>query len=175
MDPTKPRLPEDEAQRLAEICDEIKSFLPDKVRAYGNAHGLQRGLWQTLLEQYRVGDEYHIPVALMDHVPRLTRVFDRACRLVSNPAQDLHGEDPWKDLAGDAIAGISMPRTPPSPGNFAQEGEERCGAVGPRGQSCERKPGHDDHHGRYHPGLGGETWYGDHSERVTVKEAGNAD
>lgn len=92
----------------------VADLVHEKQLAYGDASGIQYKLWQALLEQYREGDEYRMPVALMDHIPRLTRVFDRVCRIVSNPAADRMGEDPWRDLTGDGICGIVMPRTPSS-------------------------------------------------------------
>lgn len=91
----------------------VGKMVHDKQLAYGDAGGMQRGLWNVLLEPYREGERYVVPVELLDHLPRLTRVFDRVCRLVANPAADLGGEDPWRDMAGDALVGMVMPRTRP--------------------------------------------------------------
>ena len=117
------------AEAAREAGREIADLVHSKQLAYGDAASLQHGLWGVLLEQYRApanvqwmeGEQervsynpnghYVIPVELFDHVPRLTRVFDRVARIVANPGQDRLGEDPWMDLCGDAMVGIIMPRT----------------------------------------------------------------
>lgn len=118
------RTPKQGAEAARDAGRKVADLVYEKQLAYGDASGIQHQIWQALLAQYRVteqlygleadaatGDHYYMPVELMDHIPRLTRVFDRICRIVSNPAQDRMGEDPWHDLAGDAICGMVMPRT----------------------------------------------------------------
>lgn len=124
------RTPQEGAEQARAVGREIADLVHSKQLAYGDASGVQHEIWKVLLEQYEASgldligshlyqrypngeDVYVIPRALMDHIPRLTRVFDRICRIVSNPAQDRMGEDPWRDLAGDAICGVVMPRTTP--------------------------------------------------------------
>lgn len=142
---------EQRAEALRAAAYSLGDLLAEKAAAYGNAQDMQRGLWRTLLEPYRAsvmdGGGYLLPPELIDHIPRLTRVFDRICRIVSNPAGDRMGEDPWRDLAGDAVAGIVMPRTCPDPG-------------------CERAAGHDGPHG-YFDSRGIRRWDGD-TEKLTV-------
>lgn len=126
---------------------EVADMVHEKQLAYGDAASLQRGLWQVLLAQYEVDDgphaggTYTIPAALFDHVPRLTRVFDRVARLVANPEKDALGEDPWRDMAGDCIVGIIMPRTPvPADHAPCSEGD------------CQRAAGHEGPHRTAHSG-----------------------
>jgi len=114
---------EDRAEALRKAAYGLGDMLAQKAAAYGNAQDAQRNLWRVLLQPYLVnqldpGAEpvYALPPALLDHVPRLTRVLDRICRIVANPSQDRMGEDTWKDLAGDAVAGMVMPRTCKEPG-----------------------------------------------------------
>jgi hypothetical protein len=124
----------DRAEAARKAAQGLGDMLHEKQLAYGDAGGIQRKIWQALLEQYEAtgwetvgmkheGDQplYIIPRELMDHIPRLTRVFDRICRIVSNPAGDRMGEDPWRDLAGDAIIGMIMPRTERPPQQVAGE------------------------------------------------------
>lgn len=115
------RTPAEGAEAAFRAGLSIAELVREKQLAYGDASGIQHEIWRALLRQYeQVGDPaalgtfYVMPVALMDHIPRLTRLFDRICRIVSNPVTDRMGEDPWRDLAGDAICGIVMPRTSPA-------------------------------------------------------------
>lgn len=134
---TTPRA-EEEANRIRSIVRYLAQLLPDKARAYGDAHSRQLALWQLLLAPYQQGDgSYHIPAAMLDHIPRLTRVFDRVFRIVDNPEEDYLGETPWLDMAGDAIAGVSMPRT--------GKGKLSLGELLPTCQEtpgCEARAGH---------------------------------
>ncbi len=96
----------DDVRRALRMLSDI---LPGKVKAYGAAHNRQPGMWHSILADYRQPDgNYLLPHALIGHLPRITRVFDRMCRIVANPEQDLLGEDPWLDAAGDCIAGAAM-------------------------------------------------------------------
>ena len=157
----------DERARAAQqAAHALGDMLYEKQMAYGDAGGIQRAIWQALLKQYEAPNEisatlpngstlvfsypesagfYAMPRELMDHIPRLTRVFDRICRIVSNPTSDRLGEDPWRDLAGDAIIGMIMPRTQPQP--------QRCATP-----DCEVTGPHLLH-GRVH--AGGVQWWGD--------------
>lgn len=117
------------ARSAREAGYDVGDLVYEKQLAYGDASGLQFKLWKVLLQQYEAQGVdlldstrqsmnlqehdlvYVVPRALFDHVPRLTRVFDRIARIISNPAADRMGEDPWRDLAGDALCGIVMPRT----------------------------------------------------------------
>lgn len=127
---------EERAEALRTAGHQLGDMLAQKAAAYGNAQDAQRALWRVLLEPYAAHDvndrvsHYRLPPELLDHVPRLTRVLDRICRIVANPSQDRMGEDTWKDLAGDAIAGMVMPRTCSEPG-------------------CERTQGHEGQHGAF--------------------------
>lgn len=109
------------AEDIEDVLNKLYGMLPDKVRAYGAAHNIQGPVMAALLEQYQahgvdvVGRKdmeplYIIPRALIDdgHLARITRVVDRICRVVSNPVADVHGESPWLDMAGDAVAGEAM-------------------------------------------------------------------
>jgi hypothetical protein len=128
---------EERAQAALDAANALGTLLYEKQMAYGDAGGIQREIWQALLRQYEIhaltgvrenaGGYYVMPRELMDHIPRLTRVFDRICRIVSNPAGDRMGEDPWKDMAGDAIIGMIMPRTQPPQAC----GEPDCEIAGP--------------------------------------------
>lgn len=170
--------PQEGARRAREAGYEVAELVYDKQLAYGDAASIQRGLWGVLLEQYkhgharleedRPGEVYEIPVALIDHIPRLTRVFDRIARLVSNPGQDALGEDPWVDLAGDAIVGIIMPRAEPPQDNpdiadleaeaVAEKRLEPCPVRNPAtGADCERGRGHPGEHRAVHAG-GTQRW-----------------
>jgi hypothetical protein len=111
-----------EAARQAGL--HVAQLVHDKQLAYGDASGLMFGFWHLALRKYLSMDDngqqvYAIPVELVDHMPRLTRVMDRVFRIIGSPAVDRLGEDPWNDLAGDAVCGIVMPRsavpTPPQP------------------------------------------------------------
>lgn len=114
------RSPERSVQQGAETArqagHDVGDLVYEKQLAYGDSSGLMHGFWHMALRQYKTVSEngaevYAIPVALVDHMPRLTRVLDRVFRLVGNPTADRMGEDPWRDLAGDAVCGIVMPRT----------------------------------------------------------------
>lgn len=101
---------EAEALRVRAIA--LGDLLAEKCVAYGGAHNRQADLWRVLLRPYEAGPgEYLIPVELVFHIPRLTRVLDRVLRIVANPATDPMREDPWTDLAGDALAGVVMPKS----------------------------------------------------------------
>ena len=98
-----------EVEDVRQIVDSLAAFLPGKVEAYGAAHNRQPGMWHSILADYRQPDgSYLLPHALIKHLPRITRVFDRMCRIVANPGTDLLGENPWLDAAGDCIAGAAM-------------------------------------------------------------------
>lgn len=102
---------EPKAEAVRKAAEHLAGFLPGKVMAYGAAHDIQPGIWAAMLAQYRDKDgNYVVPAALFDkgHVPRITRVLDRLIRIVSNPAIDPMGENPWLDAAGDCIAGMVM-------------------------------------------------------------------
>ena len=138
------RTPQQGAEAARKAGQEIADLVYEKQLAYGDASGIQHAIWKALLAQwlappnvswwagdpqeevvrFNLGGQYVIPVELMDHIPRLTRVFDRICRIVSNPAMDRMGEDPWRDLAGDALCGIVMPRTGPSEAQLAHMGAD---------------------------------------------------
>lgn len=148
----------------------VADMVYEKQLAYGDAASMQRGLWCVLLKQYEQGDgTYRVPQSLFDHVPRLTRVFDRIARLVSNPGADRAGEDPWRDLTGDAMVGMVMPRTPaPSGSNDeARPRKAECGepypgsvtVIGPwTGHiACQLEPAHMGPHA-YEHGAGVLRW-----------------
>ncbi len=81
------------------------------VRAYGAAHEIQPTIWRILLAPYRNGSVYQIPSHIVREIPRLTRCLDRILRIVNATDDgDVHGEHPWLDLAGDAIAGEATRR-----------------------------------------------------------------
>ena len=91
----------------------LEALVPGKARAYGEAHALQRPLMEALLEQYRDGaGHYRIPDALLDHLPRFTRLFDRMARLVAHPWTDDGRENPWEDMAGDCVAAMTLSDRP---------------------------------------------------------------
>lgn len=100
------------AQRAQEAAESLGRTLHEKQLAYGDAGAMNLRIWEARLAQYlsRDGRTYKIPRALLAHIGRLTRVDDRIARIVSNPSGDRMGEDPWRDLAGDAIIGHIMPR-----------------------------------------------------------------
>lgn len=159
------------AERARDAGREVADLVYEKQMAYGDSASIQRGLWGVLLDQYRwptarlnedrPGEMYEIPVELMDHVPRLTRVFDRIARIVSNPRSDRLGEDPWRDLCGDAMVGIIMPRTGPL-----------CGVSHPvTGHGCERRAGHDDDVHRYAHAGGVVAWtYNEVADELEAEE-----
>lgn len=140
-----------EAEALKRMAYALGDTLYEKCLAYGSAHNRQVDIWAAVLKQYETEIDgeavYVIPDALIYHMPRLTRVFDRIMRIVSNPTADAMGEDPWRDLAGDALAGAVMPK----PRSVVREVMEEilngqfitCPA--PR---CERALGHDGMHAR---------------------------
>jgi len=106
-----------EAERkILEALEKLTELLPQKVRAYGDAHSLQLALWDVMLKQYldpESGTQYIIPRALIAHLARITRLMDRVLRIVANPEVDPMGEDPWMDAAGDCVAGMAMPKIGP--------------------------------------------------------------
>lgn len=106
-----------EAERkILEALEKLTELLPQKVRAYGDAHSLQLALWDVMLKQYldpESGTQYIIPRALIAHLARITRLMDRVLRIVANPEVDPMGEDPWTDAAGDCVAGMAMPKIGP--------------------------------------------------------------
>lgn len=98
-----------EVEDVRQIVQDLAGFLPGKVEAYGAAHNRQPGMWHSILADYRQPNgSYLLPYALIKHLPRITRVFDRMCRIVASPEKDPLGEDPWLDAAGDCIAGAAM-------------------------------------------------------------------
>lgn len=137
---------EDRAEAARHKARDIGDMLYEKQMAYGDSGAMALAIWQARLKQYinPEGTHYNIPVELIAHIPRLTRVDDRIARIVSNPAGDRLGEDPWVDLAGDAVIGAIMPRLneeadvglPPDP----------CWFHHPvTGRQCERTDAHDIH------------------------------
>lgn len=206
---------EQRAQAARQVAVELGDMLYEKQLAYGDSGAIALGVWQARLAQYRVdmatgGDFdidmlihnvasvmkghpqeqafYILPASLIAHIPRLTRVDDRINRLISNPAGDRLGEDPWRDLAGDAIIGVIMPRVGQLPGKgpadevgddlefapgFVQTPEQRAEAVFEAehcasrqpgtGARCMRTPGHGRPHRRMHSG-GVMTWWGKEDE-----------
>ena len=98
-----------EVEDVKKILRDLFESLPDKVVAYGAAHNRQPGMWHALLADYRQPDgSYLLPHALIGYLPRITRVFDRMCRIAHHPEADPMNEDPWLDAAGDCIAGAAM-------------------------------------------------------------------
>lgn len=163
------------ARRTRAAGERVAELVYEKQLAYGDAASIQRDLWLVLLRQYDTGDgTYRMPKELMDHIPRLTRVFDRISRIVSNPGTDALDEDPWMDLAGDAVVGMVMPRTHRSqyvgvdmasgpdrtvevPTTLAEQRqaaiENPCGERSPvTGKDCERPAGHGGTHAYVHAG-----------------------
>jgi len=99
--------------RIRRALARLEELVPGKARAYGEAHALQRPLMEALLEQYRDGPaHYRIPEALLDHLPRFTRLFDRMARLAAHPATDDGRENPWDDMAGDCVAAMTLSDRP---------------------------------------------------------------
>jgi len=132
--------------------EELAQLVGEKQMAYGDAAGLQAGLWKVLLAQFKVQEDttyYAIPVGFMEYdVPRLTRVFDRIARIIARAKEgdDAMGESPWRDLAGDAIVGASVQ---------ARRSEPMCTATHPNtGHGCERATPHEfeDEHRYTHAG-----------------------
>lgn len=135
------------AARVSEVIVDLHGFLPGKVKAYGAAHEIQPRLWRILLEPYRNGSAYQIPAHIVREIPRLTRCLDRVLRIVNAPDDgDPHGEHPWLDLAGDAIAGeatrrawkaaddllmLGLPPMPPIKENREGPPDRRTTALGP--------------------------------------------
>jgi hypothetical protein len=100
----------EETVRIAEgaIRGELHPYPPVTAYFSGNRMELLRRLEAIEASGDRA---YLIPASLIAHIGRLTRIDDRIARIVSNPAGDRMGEDPWRDLAGDAVIGMIMPRT----------------------------------------------------------------
>lgn len=99
------------ARAARKIAEELGALLEEKQLAYGDSGSIALGLWEARLRQYEDGpDHYRIPRALLRHLPRITRLDDRINRLVSNPAGDRMGEDPWIDAAGDCVIGALSTR-----------------------------------------------------------------
>ena len=100
------------ADRVQGIIAELELKLPRKVAAYGAAHEVQPQLWRVLMAPYLQPDgTYKFPPHILRQIPRLTRCLDRILRIVNEPTEgDMHGESPWWDLAGDAIAGEATER-----------------------------------------------------------------
>jgi hypothetical protein len=130
---TVPGRNEEAAEAAREAANGLGDLLYRKQLAYGNSGAIALPVWEARLAQYRVdlllpsvtphdmvagiiaqhpreASFYVLPASLIAHIPRLTRVDDRVNRIISNPAADLLGEDPWLDMAGDAIIGHIMPR-----------------------------------------------------------------
>lgn len=141
---------EREAQELRAAAHALGDLLAEKCQAYGSAHNRQAAIWEALLAPYRKGDVYVFPAALMYHVPRLTRIFDRVLRIVANPTADRMGEDPWRDLAGDALAGVVMPKPARADGPGEGKGcpEFECALV----------TGHDGPHMKF-DAAGAHRWF----------------
>lgn len=152
---------EKEAERMRAMVLHLAEFLPKKVLAYGAAHLVQAEIWKALLKPYVVpsvpsdnpmAGRYALPPELVAVMPRLTRVIDRICRIVANPAADPHGENPWMDLAGDAIAGASLVRHLDDPGYVMADGlpmrvPAACGHKDPHSpRRCTLPAGHDGPH-----------------------------
>jgi hypothetical protein len=182
---------EERAEAARTVARELGDTLFEKQMSYGDSGAIALGVWQARLAQYRYArhgrfddvlkimaghpDEeafYVVPASLIAHIPRLTRVDDRINRIISNPAGDRMGEDPWRDMAGDAIIGVIMPRVQrpePEPDNPYRDmdlaGEIVCGHVHPQHGVCERKPGHVEaghpEHRRVHAG-GTLRWMNEH-------------
>lgn len=138
-----------EADHLRKTAYALGDLLYEKCLAYGGAHNRQTDIWAAVLKQYeeeRDGQAvYVIPDALIYHMPRLTRIFDRIMRIVSNPKADAMGEDPWRDLAGDALAGCVMPK----PGSITEAVMAAIMKEGPRHcpePECEYMEGHHGDH-----------------------------
>lgn len=122
MDERYNRSPERSVAQGAEAARQagrdVADLVHEKQLAYGDSSGLQYSFWRLVLEPYKTNAlpeggpaeaHYVLPASLVDQMPRLTRVMDRVFRIVSNPAKDRMGEDPWRDLAGDAVCGMVMP------------------------------------------------------------------
>ena len=107
----------EQAERARAAARSLGEMLYDKQLAYGNSGGIALGLWEARLAQYLEPDgrHYRIPRELIAHLPRITRLDDRINRIVSNPAGDRMGEDPWLDAAGDCIIGHISPRVRAAP------------------------------------------------------------
>lgn len=137
----------EEAMALRVAAEDLGELLYEKCLAYGGAHNRQTAIWQALLAPHETeSGDYLLPKELVFHIPRLTRVLDRILRIVANPATDPMNEDPWRDLAGDALAGVVMPK-PAAP-------EPVCGGglPVPYSGTCERPVGHDGPCRRTHAG-----------------------
>ena len=105
--------PERAEARIKRALARLEALLPGKARAYGEAHALQRPLMEALLEQYKAGPgHYLIPDELLDHLPRMTRLFDRMARIMAHPGTDDGGENPWEDMAGDCVAAMTLSDRP---------------------------------------------------------------
>lgn len=185
---------EERAEAARTMAREIGDVLYEKQLAYGDSGAIALPVWQARLAQYmlerdspnwnfqdvlRIMDAhpqeqvfYILPGSLIAHIPRLTRVDDRINRLVSNPAGDRMGEDPWRDMAGDAVIGAIMPRAQLAPGPGAPE-PATCGHVHPVHGPCEREPGHVEaghpEHRRVHAG-GVMRWFNEH-DNITRQHA----
>lgn len=94
---------------VIKVIDKLRNMLPGKVSAYGAAHLQQARIWPILLEDYRQPNgSYVLPASVVRDMPRLTRCLDRVCRITAaGGGGDPLGENPWLDLAGDAIAGMA--------------------------------------------------------------------
>tara|TARA_Y100000004_G_C8860330_1_gene388774 strand:- start:183 stop:644 length:462 start_codon:yes stop_codon:yes gene_type:complete len=105
---------EREVEALRKAAEQLGELLPEKARAYGGAHNRQAGVWEALLEPFKTADgqKYLIPRGAIFVLPRVTRIIDRLCRIIAGAnTPDAMGEEPWLDLAGDALAGMVMPKT----------------------------------------------------------------
>lgn len=150
---------EERAEAARKMGHEIGDMLYEKQLAYGDSGAIALGLWIARLAQYRVsvseqgfvagdrltnpdenGSHYLIPVELIAHIPRITRLDDRINRIISNPAGDRMGEDPWRDAAGDSIIGAIAPRFPRSEREEWDRGAAEAAAIADRVLASHRQP-----------------------------------
>jgi hypothetical protein len=108
---------------FAKIAAEIGQLLEKKNAAYGSAFAKAATFLQILYPNGIEPNQY-------SNVLLLVRIFDKMVRIATD--QDALGEDPFMDIAGYGILGVSLRLPSASPSSPPQQGPEvsKCGGCG---------------------------------------------
>jgi len=94
------------------IGQELGKLVDEKQKAYGNSVSVSIDVLEAFLKPYEAegfynGEQtvYILPKSLLRHLLLQVRIIDKQCRIFSNPAGDLMGESPYRDIAGYGLIG----------------------------------------------------------------------
>ena len=83
-------------------------LVDQKQAAYGNSVDTAEQVLKVYLKPYQdVGGDYIIPAEMLRHLLLIVRILDKLSRIFASPGGDMMNENPYQDIAGYGLLGIT--------------------------------------------------------------------